>query len=217
MNNADGFAAKITCGEGNVFRGCMAYNNLDDGWDLFSKIESGPIGAVTIENCITFNNGTLTDGTGDGDGNGFKLGGDGIAVPHVLRNSISYNNNAAGITSNSDPAIILENNTSFGNKGQNITLYGKGSSELKFVAKNNISMNGGAADTYGDLASLKTNDNYFFNGTVSVNAAGQTLNADIFVSTDVTVMPVRENNGSINMHGLLELKNSSLKSGAILK
>ena len=41
MNNADGFAAKLTCGEGNVFRGCIAHNNLDDGWDLFSKIESG--------------------------------------------------------------------------------------------------------------------------------------------------------------------------------
>lgn len=217
MNNADGFAAKITTGAGNVFKGCMAYNNLDDGWDLFSKIETGPIGAVTIEDCLAFNNGTLTNGTGDGDGNGFKLGGDGIAVPHVLINSISYNNNAAGITSNSDPAIILENNTSFGNKGQNITLYGKGSADLKFVAKNNISINGGAADTYGNLASLKTNDNYFFNGKVSVNAAGEEVSADIFTKTDVKIMPTRNNDGSINMNGLLVLKNSSLKSGSTLK
>ena len=217
MNNADGFAAKITCGAGNVFRGCMAYNNLDDGWDLFSKIETGPIGAVTIEDCITFNNGTLTNGEGNGDGNGFKLGGDGIAVPHVLRNSISYNNNTAGITSNSDPAIMIENNTAFGNKGQNITLYGKGNGELKFIAKNNISMNGGQADTYGDLTSLKTKDNYFFNGLKCVNVDGKELKEDIFSSTDVTIMPTRYEDGSINMNGLLVIKDTSVQSGSKLK
>ena len=217
MNNADGFAAKITCGEGNIFRGCMAYNNLDDGWDLFSKIESGPIGAVVIEDSLAFNNGTLTSGEGDGDGNGFKLGGDGIAVPHVLRNSIAFSNNTAGITSNSDPAIIIENNTSFGNKGQNITLYGKGTDELRFVAKNNISMNDGIADNYGDLASLKTKDNYFFDGASCINVADEILTADIFKSTDVSVMPTRNNDGSINLNGLLVLKNRSLKSGSTLK
>lgn len=52
MENADGFAAKLTCGEGNVFDGCMSYNNSDDGWDLFAKSETGPIGVVTIQNCV---------------------------------------------------------------------------------------------------------------------------------------------------------------------
>ncbi len=108
QNNADGFAAKITVGEGNVFRGCIAYNNLDDGWDLFAKIETGPIGSVRIENSLAYNNGTLTDGTGNGDGNGFKLGGDGIAVEHVLVDSIAYNNNNDGVTSNSNPAVVVK-------------------------------------------------------------------------------------------------------------
>ncbi len=108
MNNADGFAAKLTSGEGNVFRGCIAYSNIDDGWDLFTKIETGPIGAVVIDDCIAFRNGSLSDGSGNGDGNGFKLGGDGIAVPHVLRDSFAYANGASGITSNSNPAIILK-------------------------------------------------------------------------------------------------------------
>lgn len=203
-NNADGFAAKITCGEGNVFRGCIAYNNLDDGWDLFSKIESGPIGAVTLENCITYKNGTLSNGYGDGDGNGFKLGGDGIAVPHVLRNSISFGNNAAGITSNSDPAIILENNTSFGNAGTNISLYGKGG-DLLFVAENNISMEGGSADNYSGMTSLVTENNFFYDGAQSINSAGVVLSKDIFVSTDMSTTPTRDADGSINMNGLLEL------------
>ncbi|MFV0342155.1 MAG: pectinesterase family protein, partial [Anaerocolumna sp.] len=35
--DADGFAAKLTIGDGNVFDGCIAYNNADDGWDLFAK------------------------------------------------------------------------------------------------------------------------------------------------------------------------------------
>ncbi len=209
MNNADGFAAKITCGEGNVFKGCIAHNNLDDGWDLFAKIESGPIGAVTIDSCVAYANGTLTNGEGNGDGNGFKLGGDGIAVPHVLKNSISFNNNTAGITSNSDPAVILENNTSYGNKVLNITLYGKGSAALEFTAKNNISMNGGAADEYGKMTSLKTKDNYFFDGKQSVNSEGKTLIADIFESVDVKVEPTRNADGSINMNGLLTLKDGA--------
>ena len=206
MNNADGFAAKITCGEGNVFRGCIAHNNLDDGWDLFSKIESGPIGAVTIDSCIAYANGTLTNGEGNGDGNGFKLGGDGIAVEHILKNSISYNNNTAGITSNSDPAVIIENNTSYGNKGLNITLYGKGDSKPQFVAKNNISIKGGAADDYSKMTSLKTKDNYFFDGKQSVNSEGKTLTADIFEKVDVQVAPTRNADGSINMNGLLTIK-----------
>ena len=48
-NDADGFAAKLTCGEGNRFYGCISHNNIDDGWDLYAKSVSGTIGSVTIE------------------------------------------------------------------------------------------------------------------------------------------------------------------------
>lgn len=217
MNNADGFAAKLTCGEGNVFRGCIAHHNLDDGWDLFSKIESGPIGSVVIENCIAYQNGTLTTGVGDGDGNGFKMGGDGIAVPHIIRNSISFANNAAGITSNSDPAIIVENCTSYGNKGINVTLYGKGAdAERSFSVKGLISMAGGSADNYSEMPQLAEDEtNYFFNGSKTVNKAGTELTADIFVSTDTAIVPERAQDGSINMKGLLQLKNAG-NTGAVL-
>ena len=88
MENADGFAAKLTCGEGNVFDGCMSYNNSDDGWDLYAKSETGPIGVVTIRNCIAFRNGytEFGEGFGDCDGNGFKLGGGGIGTAHIVEN-----------------------------------------------------------------------------------------------------------------------------------
>src|SRR5699024_7722854 len=45
-NDADGFAAKITAGEGNVFRHSIAHHNVDDGWDLYAKSTQGPIGDV---------------------------------------------------------------------------------------------------------------------------------------------------------------------------
>ena len=64
--DADGFAAKLTVGDGNVFDGCISYNNADDGWDLFAKVQSGSIGAVTIKNSVAYGNGYLEDGTNAG-------------------------------------------------------------------------------------------------------------------------------------------------------
>ena len=57
--NADGFAAKLTVGAGNVFDGCIAYRNSDDGWDLYAKTDSGNIGQVIIYNCVAYENGYL--------------------------------------------------------------------------------------------------------------------------------------------------------------
>lgn len=61
--NADGFAAKLTTGEGNVFDGCIAYRNADDGWDLYAKSDSGKVGTTIIKNCLSFQNGWLLDKT----------------------------------------------------------------------------------------------------------------------------------------------------------
>ncbi len=218
-NNADGFAAKLTVGEGNAFRGCLAYHNIDDGWDLFSKIETGPIGAVLIENCAAYGNGSLSDGSGNGDGNGFKLGGDGIAVPHALRNSAAWANGASGITSNSNPAVIVERCTSYGNKGANVNLYGKGDGARLFKARGVISMAGGAGDVYREMPELASADNYFWNGATSVNAEGRTLGAGIFFSVDIAgIIPEQREDGAIDLKGLLELRPSApAEAGARLE
>jgi hypothetical protein len=116
--DSDGFACKLTTGVGNVFDGCMAYNNVDDGWDLYAKGETGPIGAVTLKNCVSFNNGITSYGIGtaNSDGNGFKLGGETIAVAHKVYNCIAFNNLAHGFTDNSNPGTIrIENCTSVNN------------------------------------------------------------------------------------------------------
>jgi len=116
--NADGFAPKLTCGEGNVFNGCIAYNNVDDGWDCYAKSATGPIGVVTIINCIAARNGQTQDGvcTENSDGNGFKLGGGGIGTPHIVINCLAFENKNNGFTDNNNPsAIFLANCTAFNN------------------------------------------------------------------------------------------------------
>lgn len=128
--NADGFAAKLTCGDGNVFDGCLSYNNSDDGWDLFAKKATGSTGVVTIRNCIAMRNGKTEAGITNAncDGNGFKLGGSGVPTPHVVTNCLAIENLHHGFTDNNNPAALkLTNCTAFennlGGKKNNFSLY----------------------------------------------------------------------------------------------
>ncbi|MCM1468239.1 MAG: fibronectin type III domain-containing protein [Alistipes sp.] len=228
-NDGDGFAAKITCGEGNRFYGCISHHNIDDGWDLYAYGTSGPIGAVTIENCVAYSNGFLTaDDPTDpnvsfGEGNGFKLGGENQPGAHKLINCISYNNYAKGITSNSGPDVQVINCTAFNNSlggdAYNVSLYTKTSNPKAWVLDGMLSIaeNGtteaevGASN--GVILSLRSATNYLFDGKKSSNTQGETATSDWFVSTDVTLVPTITPNG-IDMHGLLELKDPSLNAGA---
>ena len=131
--NADGFAAKLTVGYGNVFDGCIAYRNADDGWDLFAKQDSGNIGKVILYNCVSFENGFLyekgqevdendnpiTDPsyrTTLGDGIGFKLGGSIMKGDVLLYNCLAFNNRLHGVGDNSNPGVIeVVNTTTYNN------------------------------------------------------------------------------------------------------
>ncbi|NUS14469.1 MAG: right-handed parallel beta-helix repeat-containing protein, partial [Streptomyces sp.] len=122
--NADGFAAKLTVGTGNVFRYDVSHNNIDDGWDLYTKTDTGPIGPVTIEDSLSYDNGTLSNGTqaGSGDRNGFKLGGDDIPVNHIVRNNIAYGNGHHGFTYNSNPgSMTVSGNVSIDSTERNFS------------------------------------------------------------------------------------------------
>ncbi|MFM2293738.1 MAG: hypothetical protein RLZZ350_151 [Verrucomicrobiota bacterium] len=87
--NADGFSAKWQVGPGNIFTGCRGWNNSDDGWDFW--MATSPI---IIENCWAFRNGSnvWASATFDGNGNGFKLGGNYVATSHLVRNCVSFEN-----------------------------------------------------------------------------------------------------------------------------
>lgn len=204
QNNADGFAAKLTVGENNLFSYCISYSNIDDGWDLYSKMETGPIGRVTIKNCIAYANGRLSNGEGSGDGNGFKLGGDGISVNHTIENSISFNNSTNGLTSNSNPSLTIINCTLYNNGNRNLTLYGKGNGERDYTVENLLSISGTLSDDIKEQTTLISPNNFFSNGNVGVNSEGERFGEDIFRSIDTTKINLSFENGKINTHGLLE-------------
>jgi hypothetical protein len=122
--DADGFAAKLTVGSGNVFRYSVAHNNIDDGWDLYTYSDYDPIGAVTIEYSLAYENGTLSNGgqAGAGDRNGYKLGGEDVPINHNVHHSIAFDNGKHGFTYNSNPgAMAISNNLSIDNTERNFT------------------------------------------------------------------------------------------------
>ncbi len=140
--NADGFASKLTTGPGNIFRYDVAHNNSDDGWDLYTKTDTGPIGPVTIEDSIAYSNGTLSDGTqlSAGDRNGFKLGGEDIAVNHTVRRNLAYNNGKHGYTYNRNLGTIsMTSNVAKNNAERNFNFDGGTS-----VFSSNISCRSGS-------------------------------------------------------------------------
>ncbi|MBK0370120.1 pectate lyase family protein [Flavobacterium agrisoli] len=167
--NADGFAAKLTCGTGNIFRGCVSHHNIDDGWDLYTKSDTGPIGAILFEDCIAHDNGILTTGgtTGSGDKNGFKLGSSSDKVNHIVRRCIAYNNGKHGFTDNGNiGSIEFTNNTSYNNAEYNIhTRDG-----ATHVWKNNLSFGNSTNDR---IIGTKTAPNSFIgaNGGFSVSSS----------------------------------------------
>jgi hypothetical protein len=122
--DADGFAAKLTAGSGNVFQYDVSHNNIDDGWDLYTKTDTGAIGTVTILNSLAYNNGTLSNGQVNdaGDRNGFKLGGEDIKVNHNIQGNIAYHNGHHGFTYNSNPgSMTISHNAGIDNAERNFS------------------------------------------------------------------------------------------------
>jgi hypothetical protein len=147
---ADEFSAKWTVGPGNVFRGCRAYNNSDDGWDLWMGT-----GSVLIDSCFAFRNGVDSwhSGSFDGNGNGFKLGGEFIAAQHTVKNCVSFDN--AGNTgrgfdeNNNTGGQTLYNCTAYRNKGNNYHFRNTVVDGQTHVIKNCISFEGGVGISSG--------------------------------------------------------------------
>jgi len=118
--SADGFGAHVSAGHpGNVFRGCRAWANTDDGFDLINAFSP-----VTIEYSWAWDHGYLP-GTRTslpaGNGNGIKAGGyggkyEGGGVRHVVRFSVAFGNKVNGFYANHHPsALDFYNNTAFEN------------------------------------------------------------------------------------------------------
>lgn len=118
--DADGFAPKLTVGGGNHFSGCRAWLNCDDGWDGYLRGANDV--STTLENCWSFRNGYMEDGTDAGvnaNGNGFKMGGsDDKSLAHnfTLKNCLAFGNKAKGFDQNNNRgSMTLYNCTGHGN------------------------------------------------------------------------------------------------------
>lgn len=223
-NDADGFAAKLTVGDGNVFRYSIAHHNIDDGWDLYAKSTTGPIGNVVIEDSVAYNNGWLEDDVEFevvGEGNGFKLGGESMPGQHVLRNSVAFDNVAKGITSNSGPDVRVFDVTAYqsglvipSRSGMNLQLT-TSAAQTDYEASGVLSYVAAEADDIRlrDQEDTITTDpsnflTYEGDGTreASRNSEGVHVEDDWFVSLDTDgLRPEIAEDGSIEMHGLLEL------------
>ena len=89
--DADGFGAKKSGGSGNIFRGCRAWYNADDGFDFYGWMDP-----ITIESSWAIDSNRRN--APNGDGNGFKMGkGPG---KHILKDTLAVNNTKYGYTDN---------------------------------------------------------------------------------------------------------------------
>jgi len=190
--NADGFGAKWNIGSGNVYKGCRSYNNSDDGWDLWMADST-----VEIDSCFAFRNGVDIWFTGkvDGNGNGFKLGGNYIPAPQIIKNCASFDN--AGNTgrgfdeNNNTSGQTIYNCTSYRNKGANYYFNNTVVTGVHDI-KNCISYNGSITIKSG----TQKNNSWL----------GFTISSSDFLSLDTSlaVMP-RDSNGNLQSTNFFKL------------
>ncbi|MDE6650460.1 MAG: DUF4990 domain-containing protein [Muribaculaceae bacterium] len=121
--NCDGFGFHLNKAEftGNVLRGCRAWRNSDDGFDLINNFAP-----VVIEQCWAWENGYDAQMLGRGDGTGIKSGGYGMGsspkVPaviprNIIRNCITYANKNQGFYANHHlGGLDFVNNSAYRNR-----------------------------------------------------------------------------------------------------
>lgn len=197
--NADGFAVKMRVGEGNRLLNCYSHDNIDDGFDLFNKIEDGPNGSVTLENSLSVHNGS----------NGFKLGGEGLPVAHVVRNNVAVENGMDGFSDNFNPgALVIESNRALDNKRFNFLFRPSPytTADKQGIFKGNVSLRT-TAGKYDDAVSGNIDDsNYFYTDHKSVNKAGKQIKPEDYKSLKLPDPVTRFPGGELNYKDFFEKK-----------
>ena len=134
-DSADGI--KVGVGTGHVVRNFLAYNNSDDGIDIFCSRQS------LIERSVAHSNGRGYAG----NGNGFKLGCRGdtqsrINNQNTARHNIAYKNRANNFDTNGSGGVTLLHNTSWKAGGRGFAGDTDSSRKVNLL-KNNISFQDG--------------------------------------------------------------------------
>ncbi len=147
--DADGFAPKISVGDGNYFFGCRAWNNSDDGYDVFFKKTGGFEDNKTIimEYCLAYENGIMNGSATSGNGNGFKMGSDQGRMNVILNRCMAVRNLNKGFDQNHNSGDIIMNNctgigqTDVGGKSYSYRIYEDLASGSICEIQNSIAIN----------------------------------------------------------------------------
>jgi len=136
--DADGFGIHYQeSGTPTIIRGCRAWWNADDGYDLFKQEYS-----VIIEDSWAIANGYIDSGTtwGPGNGSGFKMGNTMTGVRHTIRNCVAWGNKVGFYANHSHGGTDWLNNTSYDN-GTNFNMLSDVvlSGPLVHYMRNNVS------------------------------------------------------------------------------
>lgn len=212
--DADGFACKMHNGKGNKFTGCRAWRNSDDGWDLYET--DWP---VEITNCWTWHNGDQADfneiytqkmgskmSSYSGNGNGFKLGGNGTGGSsegtHVVKNCVAFNNiyrSKKGFDQNSHKGGVVVHNCVAWDNGYNYMFEDSAQNEFK----NNVSFRVSTQGTQFEFASGTILENNSWDLNVTANSS------DFAKLTEEAAMAPRNADGSLPNNGFASLVSGS--------
>ena len=200
---ANGVQVVHGSGDDNVIRGVRAYNNSDDGFDLW-KFK----GNVTLEDNWAYNN-----GIDQGDGFGFKLSDGDIEDPksagkdknlaHVVRRNVAWNNDTLGFSYNGSVGKMqIYNNTSYNHDGKgDYTGVGFEFKEGTHQLRNNLSVADSRPINKGEQVSDENN---------SWKLSNVKANEDDFISTDDSIATgQRAADGSLPDSDFLKLKPDS--------
>lgn len=213
--NCDGFGFHLNSSAhtNNVIRGCRAWRNSDDGYDLINNYS-----AVIVDSCWAWENGYDAKLVSRGDGTGIKGGGYGmsainktiVAPRNVIKNCIAWKNKQNGIYANHHlGGNDWYNNSAYANKRNFNMVNRKSVAEAvdvdgyDHVLKNNLSYGGTTANYVNISETLCTLENNTFLPTI-------TLSASDFESLDGTQLKgERQPEGSLPEITFLKLKPSS--------
>jgi len=196
--NADGFACKLYAGVGNHFYGCRSWNNCDDGWDCYQTDYE-----IVIDTCWSWHNGDPTLfglSSFNGDGNGFKLGGDDTYCPILIQNCIALNcqwGTTVGFAYNDNTAPITLYNDAALNCGRSYNLQQAGN-----ILKNCLDYNA-TRPAPKDISSSSTmvNNSWTLGITVTAN--------DYISMSETDAVAPRQADGSLPNNGFGRLRSTS--------
>lgn len=145
--NADGFGCHSS-DPGNVFRGCRAWQNSDDGFDFINSP-----GVCVVERSFAFSNGFVPGTTTPiGNGAGIKAGGFTNNVPatiprHRALFNVSFGNRRQGFYANHhEGGIDWINNTAFDNGQRNYDMLADEGPAPHYLRNNIAFGSGGTID-----------------------------------------------------------------------